>query len=168
MKHLRRLAVFHSSRRDTSKATPGAQSAMYCRKYQLAQPECHSRGRPAYQYVDQEAVAKSLSYRTLPINGFDGLDTVFCGHCQQLSKVSHSNICLAVAGNKAAGVEAELLRIALAKSQLLPELHGTIPCSGMINNCVHSQLGLKNNPANFLGRSVRSVQMPRSTRSRPK
>lgn len=177
MKHFRRLATFHCSRRDTSKVTPEAQSAMYCREYQFVQPDCHSRGRPPYQYVDQEAAAKSLSYRAQPINGFDGIDTVSRGHCLQLSKLSHPNIRLAVTGRNV-GLEAELLRIALAK------LHGTIPCSDMINNCVHSQLVLIKDPANLgttrgktdqttraislLGGSVLNVQMTRSTRSRPK
>ena len=48
LKHFRRLAAFHSSRRDTSKVTPEAQSAMYCKEYQLAQSDCHLRGRPPY------------------------------------------------------------------------------------------------------------------------
>ena len=64
------------------------------------------------------------------------MDTDFCGHCQQLSEVSHSNICLAVTCNNAAGVEAELLRIALAKLQL-PELQGTMSCGDTNYNFVH-------------------------------
>ena len=49
VKHIRRLAAFHSYHRDTSKVTPEAQSAMlYCKEYQLAQSDCHLRGRPPY------------------------------------------------------------------------------------------------------------------------
>jgi len=154
---------------------------MYRREYQLAQPEYHSRDRSPYQYINQEDVAEPPSCRVQPIDGFDGLDTVSCGHCQQVSKVSHAKICLAVAENNAVGVEAELLRAALAKSQL-PELHGMIPCSDMINNCVHSQVISISDLANLgttQGRTdktipagsfpgVRSVQIPRLTRSCPK
>jgi hypothetical protein len=133
---------------------------MYCGEYQLAQPDCHSRGR-SYLRVKEEPVGEPLSYRTQPISGFNGIDTVFCSRFQQLSNVSHSNSCLAVAGNNASGVEAELLRIALAKSQLggstdgmlwstvLSELQNMISCDYMVKKFVHPQstLVLANNAA---------------------
>ena len=106
---------------------------MYCREYQLTQPGCYSQGSTPHLRVNEEPIGKSLSYGASPINGFDGIDTILFGHYQQLSKASHSNICLAAAGKNAVGVEAELLRIALAKSQ-----HGMIPSQDMINNCVQS------------------------------
>ena len=170
---------------------------MYRREYQLAQPDCHSRGRPPYQYVDQEAVAEPLSHRTQPINAFNWIDTAFCGHCQQLSKVSHAKICLAIADNNVVGVEAELLRIALAKSQfdsadgmlwsiVLPELQNMFTCNYMVKKFVRPQstLMLINNAASsettekgaeakvsavrLVGGSVRSIQVPRLARSRPR
>ena len=187
MKHFRRLAVFRS--RDERKTTPEAQSALYCREYQFAEPDRHSRGRPSYLRVDEESVGKSLSYS--PINGLDGIDTVFCSHFQQLSNVSHSNICLAVAGNNAVGVEAELLRISLAKSELnsadgilwsmvLPELQNTISRNNTVEKyvCPQNTLMLMNNATRSrttingvyagalvsrLVGSMRNVQIPGST-----
>lgn len=142
------------------------------------QPACHSR-----------------SSRAQPINGFDGIDTAIRGHCQQLSKVPSSN-CLAVAGNNAAGVEAELLRIALAKAQLdstdgllwsmvLPELQNTRYCNNTVKKFVRPQSMLMaiNNASSsgttqkgayavasavrFVGGSMRRVQIPGSTLMRP-
>ena len=180
MKHFRRLAVFQSSRRGISKAKPEAQLAMYCREYQWAKPDCHSRGRSLYKYADHEATAESLSYRTQAISGFNGINTVSCGHYQKLS-ISHSKICLAVAANNVVGVEAELLRITLAKTQL-PELQDTSSCGDTINNFLHELINESPNlgtisgittdqtmqAVSLLGRSGRSVQIPGLRRSRPK
>ena len=144
------------------------------------QPDCHSRNS-----------------RAQAINGFDGIDTAICGHCQQLSKLSRSNICLAVAGNNAAGVEAELLRIVLAKAQLdstdgmlwsmvLPERQNAISCNSTVKKFVRPQSTLVSisnaassvttqnwtddavvSAVRFVGGSMRRVQVPASTRSRP-
>ena len=117
MKHFRRLAVFHSSRRDTSKATPGAQSAIYCREYQLAQPDRHSWGRPPYLRANEEPIAKSLSYRTQTSNNSDGIEAFIFGRCSRASMISHHNASFALTCD-IVGIQADVTRLGLAKLQL--------------------------------------------------
>jgi hypothetical protein len=115
--------------------------------------------------VNEEPIGKSLSYGASPINGFDGIDTILFGHCQQLSEVLHSTICLAVAGNNAVGVEAELLRIALAKAQL-SGLQATVSRGERINSFLHE---LISESANFgTTQGTRDKTISRLTGSRPK